>query len=123
MEPLNLIEAESVIASYGDGQFTVGGVRHEGSLLLMAGEVRPWDIASIDQLSLASLDAVLARADALDVLLIGCGAGAAMIAPEIRQAFKARGVVIDAMDTGAACRTYNILLSESRRVAAALVVV
>jgi uncharacterized protein len=58
--------------------------------------------------------------DNVDVLVIGCGAHAAFVVPAMREAFKRRGVALEVADTPAACRTYNILLSEGRRVAAAL---
>lgn len=123
MEAPKLTEAHSLITGYGNGQFTIGGQKYTGSVLVQAGEVTAWPVSSVQELSLASLDSILRHAGELDVLLIGCGPHAAMIAPDIRQAFKVQGISIDAMDTGAACRTYNILLSEARRVAAALIAV
>ena len=80
-----------------------------GSGWLKAGLARPEDLLASDPVP--------------QILLIGCGQGAAMISPALRQALRAAGAVIDAMDTGAACRTYNVLLAEERRVAAALIAV
>jgi len=60
------------------------------------------------------------RAWRVDVLLLGLGARVRPIPPEVRSALKQAGIVIEAMDTGAACRTYSVLLAEDRRVAAAL---
>jgi uncharacterized protein len=59
----------------------------------------------------------------VDLLLIGCGRRMALVPPALRQTVRDGGVVIDSMDTGAACRTYNVLLAEDRRVAAALIAV
>jgi uncharacterized protein len=85
--------------------------------------VLPWPLDSIGQLTLESLAPILASDPVPQILLIGCGKGAAMIPPALRQAVRQAGAVIDAMDTGAACRTYNVLLAEERRVAAALIAV
>ncbi len=63
---------------------------------------------------------VVARGD-VEILLLGCGRRMGILPPALRQGLRASGIVVDAMDTGAACRTYNVLLAEERRVAAALI--
>jgi len=103
-----------VIQSYGEGGFRVSGVRHTGAILVSALRTTTWPQADMATLSPAVLS------DDIDVLVIGCGVRAAFVSPTIRDAFKRRGVALEAADTPAACRTYNILLSEGRRVAAAL---
>ncbi|MGE0426197.1 MAG: Mth938-like domain-containing protein [Reyranellaceae bacterium] len=103
-----------VIQSYGEGGFRISGTRHEGAILVTAMRTSPWEAAAV-----ATLDPALVPAD-IDVLVIGCGARAAFVPPAMREAFKRRGVALEVADTSAACRTYNILLSEGRRVAAAL---
>jgi uncharacterized protein len=82
-------------------------------------------VGEIGALSAGSLDAVSAagRAGSVELLLIGTGARMAQIDRTLRQALRADGVVIEVMDTGAACRTYNVLMAEGRRVAAALIAV
>jgi uncharacterized protein len=67
-----------------------------------------------------ALAPLLTADPATEILLIGTGTRHEMIAPELRAALKAHGIGIDTMDTGAACRTFNVLLGESRRVAVAL---
>jgi uncharacterized protein len=109
------------IDAYGGGGFRVGGQAFHGSILVLPGGVRPWDVRESSQISVLTLDAVFG--ERVEILLIGCGARTAMIAPGLRQAVRDRGVVIDAMDTGAACRTYNVLRAEGRPVAAALIAV
>ena len=64
---------------------------------------------------------MLAVAPAVEFLVIGCGARAMLVPPALRQELRDAGLRLDAMDTGAACRTYNVLLAEDRRVAAALI--
>jgi len=106
-----------LITAYGDGGFRISGERVSGSVLVFADRVLPWDAT-------LSADSLAPVADArMEILLIGCGRAMAFIAPELRAALRQSGVVIDAMDTGAAVRTFNVLMAEERRVAAALVAV
>lgn len=112
-----------VIDGYGGGGFRVAGEAHRGSILVLPDRTVPWPVSGIADLSIDSLAPVIACDPRPEILLIGCGKSAAMIPPALRQALREQGIVIDAMDTGAACRTYNVLLSEERRVAAALIAV
>jgi len=70
-----------------------------------------------------SLAPVLAADSMPTILLLGCGRGMGVVPREVRAALRAAGIVVEAMDTGAACRTYNVLLTEGRDVAAALIAV
>ena len=112
-----------LVQSYHGGGFTVSGVRHEGSLLVFPDRVLPWAVRRMDELTLASLEAVHAPGPAPDILVVGTGAGFALFPPDLRAAVKGWGTVVEAMATPAACRTYNVLLAEERRVAAALIAV
>jgi uncharacterized protein len=111
-----------VIEAYGAGGFRVSGRAFRGSILVLPDGIQPWPVSEMSQLNPDSLALVLG-AHGVEILLIGCGARTAMIAPALRQALRERGVVIDAMDTGAACRTFNVLRAEGRQVAAALIAV
>ena len=75
------------------------------------------------ELSGGSLAVVGQAEPTVEVLLLGCGAKAALVPRALRGALRADGVVIEAMDTGAACRTFNLLMAEGRRAAAALIAV
>lgn len=108
-----------LIERYGDSGFRISGVAWTTSVLVRPTQTLAWDITRLEDLTEESL-APLLDSD-VEVLLIGCGARLGMILPKLRAAVRARGPVIDAMDTGAACRTYNVLLAEDRRVAAALI--
>lgn len=110
-----------LVQSYRGGGFTVSGVRHEGSLLVFPDRVLPWQVGRMDELSLASLEPLRDPGPAPDILVVGTGAGFALFPPELRQALKGWGAVVEAMATPAACRTYNLLVAEERRVAAALI--
>jgi len=107
-----------VIESYGPGGFRVSGVAHDGAILVLPQATRPWSVASIADATAANLAPVVEAA--IEILLLGCGKRMALVPQTLRQELRARGIVVDAMDTGAACRTYNVLLAEDRRVAAAL---
>lgn len=114
----------SLIQAYGDGGFRISNRRHEGSILLLPGlAVTPWAVGKISELTSKSLDPVLQLAEDVDILLLGCGTGLVPVKPDIKKKFSAEGIVIEPMDTGAACRTFNVLAAEERRVAAALIAV
>ena len=70
-----------------------------------------------------SLDALIGQDPPVDVVLLGCGGRMTLIPSAIRAAWKERGLAVDIMDTGAACRTFNVLVAEERRVSAALIAV
>lgn len=111
------------IDGYGNGRFRIAGEVHIGSILVLPETVAAWSIGSPSDLSAESLAPVLRLTLPPEILLIGCGPRAAMIAPALRQILREAGIVTDAMDTGAACRTFNVLLAEERRVVAALIAV
>ncbi|MFD2649779.1 Mth938-like domain-containing protein [Devosia albogilva] len=110
------------IDAYGNGGFRFAGISHRGSLLCLPSGMAAWQVAA-GPLTLDALRPVLAEADDIDVLLIGLGMDIAPLAPEIRQAFRERSVIVEAIATGGAVRTYNVLLAEQRAVAAALIAV
>ena len=112
-----------VIESYGGGRFRVTGQVYEGSVIVRPTATIPWPVRSMADLSLPSFSAILQAETPVEILLLGCGPRLAMVPSSLRQGLRASGIVVDAMDTGAACRTYNVLLAEERRVAAALIAV
>ncbi len=112
-----------VIHSYGNGGFQCRDVRYDGSVIVLPEAVHTWPAKSLVELTLSHLEPLRAQNEAIELLLIGCGEKMAPIDRELRQAVREWGIVIEPMDTGAACRTYNVLLMEERRVAAALIAV
>lgn len=112
-----------VIQTYGNGGFRVSGQFYRGSVLIFPNQTLAWPVAAMAELSHASLEPVAGAGAEVEILLIGCGAAMAPIPKALRDWLRGSGIVIDGMDTGAACRTYNVLLSEERRVAAALIAV
>jgi len=109
-----------VVESYGAGGFRVTGFDYAGSILVFPDATLLWEVTDIAGVTTASLEPIFAHGG-VEILLLGCGARMVPVAPALRQALKAAGIVADAMDTGAACRTYNVLMAEDRRVAAALI--
>jgi uncharacterized protein len=107
-----------VIDSYSAQGFRVSGTLHLGPILVLPQATHAWAVTSLGDIALANLVPVLDAG--VQILLLGCGKRMAQIPPRLRQELRDHHVVVDAMDTGAACRTYNVLLAEDRRVAAAL---
>lgn len=118
-------QGKQVIDGYGDGGFRISGTRVEGSVIVYPDRLSAWGVAAISEVTTAVLEEVSAagRSGRVDLLLLGTGQRMAQIDRGLRQDLRAAGVVIEVMDTGAACRTYNVLLAEGRKVAAALIAV
>ena len=115
-------EGRLIIEGYGGGGFRVSGEVYDGSVLITSGQVLGWSISSYADFSAQSLFALDDFGTPLDILLVGSGEKGAFLPSALRQSIKDRyGLVVEVMDTGAACRTYNVLTSEDRAVAAALI--
>ncbi|MGE4280811.1 MAG: Mth938-like domain-containing protein [Magnetospirillum sp.] len=112
-----------LISGYGDGGFTVSATRHEGSVLILAKQTLAWPVSLAADITVESLQAAIDYQPLPAILLIGCGKSMAALPKGLRQALRQHGIVVEPMDTGAACRTYNVLLTEGRDVAAALIAV
>lgn len=122
MDLLPRIPADrQVINAYGDGGFRITGKHWTESVLVFPGQTLAWGIPDIAAMTADSLEPVFGVDPAAELLLIGCGPTMVFINKDLRAAIRARGLVIEALDTGAACRTYNLLMGEGRRVAAALI--
>ncbi|RYE86060.1 MAG: hypothetical protein EOP19_07850 [Hyphomicrobiales bacterium] len=96
---------------------------HRGSLLCLPTGMHAWAVTSPAEISLAALAPVLEAADAIDVLLVGLGHEITGFDRELRAALRERNIIVEAVATGGAVRTYNVLLAEERQVAAALIAV
>jgi len=111
-----------IINRYGDGGFVINGVAHKGNILIGPEGVAPWPVASLGDVTPDSLAFLLAGA-LPEIVLAGAGMHGLPLPPALRAHFRDKGIAIDVMDTGAACRTYTVLLAEGRLVAAALIAV
>jgi uncharacterized protein len=109
--------------AYGNGGFRFAGMSHRGSILCLPSGVHGWEPRDPLALTSEDLARVLTEADAIEILLVGAGREPKPLPAALRQVFRDARISVDAMSTGAAVRTYNVLLAEDRAVAAALVAV
>ena len=109
-----------LIESYGGGRFHVAGRVHEGSVLVFPERTVSWPVSAAQDITLESLTEVTGEAG---ILVVGCGAAFEPPPSGLREGLSEKGVVLEWMDTGAACRTFNVLLAEDRACAAAIIAV
>lgn len=113
---------EAFVAGYGDGGFRMGDSRFEGSMMITPDGFYPWVVSEKSEISIENLEPIL-NASGVEIIVIGLGPNMAFLPKNIRAAFEEKKIAIEAMDTGAAARTYNVLLQEGRLVAAALIAI
>lgn len=109
------------IRSYGPGRFLISDREWQSSVLVTPTITHPWTVTRAEDLSLDSLAMLREAAVPTELLVLGCGARAVFVPPPMRAALKEAGMGLEVVDTGSACRIYNVLLAEGRRVAAALI--
>ena len=113
--------ALNTVTAYGAGYVEINRQRHAGAVLVRPeGEILPWAPASFEALTAADFEALLAQRP--ELIVLGTGDRQRFPHPRLTRALAAARVGVETMDTRAACRTFNILVAEDRRVAAALVV-
>ena len=117
----SLASEQALVESYGPGQFKIAGHVYPCSILLFPGSVFQLDIESIDQLNETVLERVFLANPKLDILLVGYGLSKGQVDCQLSNALRNAAIGFDIMNTGAACRTYNVLALEERRVAAVLI--
>jgi uncharacterized protein len=111
------------IDAYGNGGFRFADMSHVGSILCLPSGIHSWAPKNAAALALEDLERMLAEAGDVEVLLFGMGRDLRPIPKPIKEALRVWRISSDPMSTGAAVRTYNVLLAEERRVAAALIAV
>jgi uncharacterized protein len=111
------------IEAYGKGGFAFADMSHRGSLLCLPDAIWAWNVTKPEQIDKYSLQRVFDAANGIDTLIVGTGTDVWVPPAELRNALRAVRVVLDAMQTGPAIRTYNVMMGERRRVAAALIAV
>jgi len=112
-----------LIQGYGDGGFRIAGEIHRGPVLILPERTMPWSALDPEGISPASLAEVMADATSGRILVIGCGRRFVPPPESLGESLRQAGIALEWMDTGAACRTFNVLLIEGRDVAAALIAV
>ena len=113
----------AAIDAYGDGGFRFADMSHRGDLLCLPSGIYGWKAPSAVALDEASLGRVVSEADSIEVLLVGTGTDLVPLSPPLGRCLRELGIVVEPMATGAAVRTFNVLLAEARAVAAALIAV
>ena len=111
------------IDAYGNGGFRFADMSHKGSLLCLPSGIHGWEPRDPAALAAEDFTKVFDEADGIEVLIVGCGRDLRPLPAALRQAFREAGISADSMSTGAAVRTFNVLLAEDRAVAAALIAV
>jgi len=112
------------IEGYGGGGFRIGGARITGSVLILDDLARPWPVSALADLTLEALAPVFAAGRAtVEFVLVGAGPVTAPPPKGLRQALQAEGLGLEVMDTSSACRLYNVLAQDGRRIAAALIAI
>ena len=108
-----------VIERYAETGFRIAGVIYRGGVLVFPDRTLPWSATSAAEITWESLAPVVEHGG-VRILLLGLGRAMHAVPPALRVTLHAAGIVLEPMDTGAACRTYNVLVGEDRPVAAAL---
>lgn len=118
---LDFTDEDHLIRGYGEGCVVVGERELRGSVLLGAGRIDPWAPQDFDQLEDRHF-ATIAELEP-ELVIVGTGARQRFPHPRLIRPLLERGIGVEVMDTGAACRTYNVILAEGRRVVAALIMI
>lgn len=114
-------EGQQIIQSYAGGTFRVSAQNYKTAIIVAPGETTSWDgVQNFEDLTFEDFKPLLDNADDIDVVLLGAGGIMKFFNPALKAQLSAKGLAIDVMDTGAACRTYNVLMAEGRRVVAVL---
>jgi uncharacterized protein len=109
-----------LVQGYRAGGFSIAGMRHDGAIVLTPEHARPWHGASPDAIDASGLGSLRTAEPPVDLLIIGTGARFRPLSPAVTAELRSWGIVVEAMATPSACRTYNVLVADGRRVAAAL---
>ena len=116
-------KGHQLIEAYGGGSFKVSGQQYGGSILVFAEHTECWPVADWSRVEADDFKKILQAEPLPEIVIVGCGERFEMVPKSIKQLFRHYAIPVEAMDTGAACRTYNILLGEGRRVIAAMIAV
>ena len=114
-------EDRQIVQSYGSGRFKVSHIDYQGSIIVLPRKTLSWNILVPDEISFESLSIVIEEEPRIEILLIGCGKVMKLLPRNLMKELRHIGLAADTMDTGAACRTYNVLAAEGRRVAAGMI--
>lgn len=118
-----LPKGRQIIETYGNGRFTIAGQKFLSSVIIFPNKTYPWPITSPSEITEESISVLVESASEFELLILGLGSSNIDSNENLKIILNDNKIRYDIMDTGAACRTFNVLLSEDRRVAAALLVI
>lgn len=113
-------EGQQIIQSYAAGAFRISGISYEHAVFVSPVETIAWQASDFKALTIEDFSPLFEEAQNIDVVLLGTGGVMAFMDVALRSALRDKGLSVDIMPTDAACRTYNVLMAEGRRVVAAL---
>lgn len=114
-------QGQQIIQSYAGGSFKISSEHYKGAVIVAPDDTIPWQgVTDFESLSLSHFSSLIEQSNDIDVVLLGAGNGMKFFNPALKAQLSAKGLPIDVMGTGAACRTYNVLMAEGRRVVAAM---
>ena len=113
----------ALIQAYGDGGFRISGRRFKGSVIVLEDRILGIALEDVGDIAASDFQPLEEGAEKIEILLLGCGERAGVLNPDYRADLKKAGISAEVMGTGAACRTFNLLQAEGRRVAALLIAV
>jgi uncharacterized protein len=111
------------IDAYGNGGFRFAGMSHRGSVMILPSGIYAWDVKSLDDVTADACAAFLREVKRPGFVLLGAGPAHAFPSSDVRKLFAEAGIGLEPMSTGAAARTFNVLLAEGRDVSAGLIAV
>ncbi len=115
-------DGQNIIQGYGSGKIKVSGKSYDSAVYVFPDRIVDWTLDKpANDAGYEDFAQLFDDADDIDVVLFGCGEKIMFMPPKTKQSLKDKGLQIEVMDTGAACRTYNVLMAEGRRVVAALI--
>lgn len=122
MDITPLVDADrQLIQSYGPAGFRVSGVLYDHPILVTPEKTGRWNISlPVKEFSMTDFQPLWEQETSPEIILLGCGDAGIFLPSALRGELKLKKLAVEAMDTGAACRTYNVLMTEGRLVAAAL---
>lgn len=120
---MKFLPQRAQIEQFGNGGFRFAGMSHQGSLLVLPSGMRAWAPRLLADATADMFADFVAEKAAIDMLLIGSGEAMVRLPPACVALLQAEGIAFDVMATSPAIHTYNVVLAEDRRVAAAFIAV
>ena len=112
-------KGQQIIQGYSGGVFKVSGISYPHALIVFPEKSMMWDVhgaLDVEAFTLQDFQPLIDKSGEIDVILLGCGPQMKFLPSPLKKALKSVGLHVETMDTGAACRTYNVLMAEGRRV-------